>query len=110
MDTKKKKTVLKKIKKTPEKNIPTKKKSIPEKSIPEKSIPEKSIPAKKVFQKKNPEKKTSKKKSIIIIEKETRDELVIDEKYSEKVKILINKIKNQTLGESENKIRFGWKY
>ena len=105
MDTKKKKTVLKKIKKTPEKNIPTKKKS-----IPEKSIPEKSIPAKKVFQKKNPEKKTSKKKSIIIIEKETRDELVIDEKYSEKVKILINKIKNQTLGESENKIRFGWKY
>ena len=88
METKKKITPSKKI--IPKKITPPKKITLPKKTIP----PKKIIPPKK-------------KLNIII---ETPEEVSTDEKYSEKLKVLINKIKSQTLGESENKIRFGWKY
>jgi hypothetical protein len=62
---------------------------------------------KPVIEKKPP--MVKKKNKIIIVHEQT--EQVIDEnKYSEKLKTLLNKKKNQAATNSDVKIRFGWKY
>ena len=68
----------------------------------------KTIPKKKV---KEPSPKPVKKSGLVIIHENKTLEPEIDEnKYSDKLKSLLNKKKSQTMTNSDVKIRFGWKY
>ena len=77
-------------------------------SVPKKSKPQRAAKPKKEKKKTS---KTSKKKSTKL--KFENGDLELDEEsYSKKVNTLISKIKNKYLfdsGDSENKIRLGWK-
>ena len=51
----------------------------------------------------------NKKKQQVLIVQADRNECKNENKYSDKLKCLINKIKSHTL-ETDDKIRFGWKH
>ena len=57
---------------------------------------------------KNVKVKNVKKQQVLIIQAD-KNECKNENKYSDKLKCLINKIKSHTL-ETDDKIRFGWKH
>ena len=87
------------------------------KKKPEKKTNKKKSEKKKAVKKKS-EKKTNKKKSDkkeskgngkVIIEKD-QEGSVEDQNYSEKLNLIISRIKDKSMLVNENKIRFGWKW
>ena len=60
--------------------------------------------------KKEVKSKKKTKNSLVIVHEESTEPELNENKYSEKLKSLINKKKSQTSTKSDVKIRFGWKY
>jgi len=94
----------KKSKKTPVKK--NKKSNISTKSTTKKST--KNTNKKNNISTKSEKKEEQKPRGITIIREETEKEESV-EKYRNKLESIINRIKNQSLTVSDNKIRFGWK-
>jgi len=75
----------------------------------------KKVPAKKEKQKtvkkkvSKVSKKDKKKSGKVIIERE-KESSNEEEKYSQQISLVISKIKEKSMLESDNKIRFGWKW
>ena len=88
----------KEVKKKPEKKVNKKKEN--------KKKPEKKVNKKKVGKKVNKEGKGNGK---VIIEKD-KDDSAEDQNYSEKLNLIISRIKDKSILVNENKIRFGWKW
>jgi hypothetical protein len=75
-----------------------------------KKEPVKKPDAKKPVKKKPVKKEPVKKNKLIILHEDSSEPELDENKYSEKLKSLLNKKKSQASTDPDVKIRFGWKF
>jgi len=86
------------------------KKKKPIKKEPDAKKPVKNPDSKKPVKKPDSKKPDVKKNKLIILHDDSSEPELDENKYSEKLKSLLNKKKSQASTDPDVKIRFGWKF